>query len=165
MAICWRLLFPLCCILIVCGCVYVYVHACSVVPNALLLCTCVCVCACSVVSYSLLLSVCVLSCVWLCYFMDWNPPGSSVQGIFQARIMSRLPFSPAADLLQPGIEPVSSALAGRFFTSEPPGKLEYIVGISEKAMATHSSTLAWKISWMEEPGRLQSMGLLRVGHD
>ena len=35
----------------------------------------------------------------------------------------------------------------------------------EKAMATHSSTLAWKIPWTEEPGRLQSMGLLRVGHD
>ena len=36
---------------------------------------------------------------------------------------------------------------------------------SEKAMATHSSTLAWKIPWTEEPGRLQSMGLLTVGHD
>ena len=35
----------------------------------------------------------------------------------------------------------------------------------EKAMATHSSTLAWKIPWMEEPGRLQSMGSLGVGHD
>ena len=35
----------------------------------------------------------------------------------------------------------------------------------EKAMAPHSSTLAWKIPWMEEPGRLQSMGLLGVGHD
>ena len=35
----------------------------------------------------------------------------------------------------------------------------------EKAMATHSSTLAWKIPWMEEPGRLQSMGSQRVGHD
>ena len=35
----------------------------------------------------------------------------------------------------------------------------------EKAMATHSSTLTWKIPWMEEPGGLQSMGLLRVGHD
>ena len=32
-------------------------------------------------------------------------------------------------------------------------------------MATHTSTLAWKIPWVEEPGRLQSMGLLRVGHD
>ena len=36
---------------------------------------------------------------------------------------------------------------------------------SEKAMATHSSTLAWKIPWTEEPGGLQSMGSLRVGHD
>ena len=35
----------------------------------------------------------------------------------------------------------------------------------EKAMAPHSSTLAWQILWTEEPGRLQSMGLLRVVHD
>ena len=35
----------------------------------------------------------------------------------------------------------------------------------EKAMAPHSSTLAWKIPWTEEPGRLQSMGSRRVGHD
>ena len=35
----------------------------------------------------------------------------------------------------------------------------------EKELATHSSTLAWKIPCTEEPGRLQSMGLLRVGHD
>ena len=35
----------------------------------------------------------------------------------------------------------------------------------EKAMAPHSSTLAWKIPWMEEPRRLQSMGSQRVGHD
>ena len=37
--------------------------------------------------------------------------------------------------------------------------------IYEKAMAPHSSTLAWKIPWTEEPGGLQSMGSLRVGHD
>ena len=35
----------------------------------------------------------------------------------------------------------------------------------EKAMAPHSSTLAWKIPWTDEPGGLQSMGSLRVGHD
>ena len=35
----------------------------------------------------------------------------------------------------------------------------------EKEMATHASTLAWKIPWTEEPGRLQSMGSQRVGHD
>ena len=37
--------------------------------------------------------------------------------------------------------------------------------ILEKEMATHSSILAWKIPWTEEPGRLQCMGLQRVGHD
>ena len=37
--------------------------------------------------------------------------------------------------------------------------------ILEKAMAPHSSTLAWKIPWTEKSGGLQSMGLLRVGHD
>ena len=35
----------------------------------------------------------------------------------------------------------------------------------DNEMATHSSILAWKIPWTEEPGRLQSMGLQRVGHD
>ena len=35
----------------------------------------------------------------------------------------------------------------------------------EKEMATHSSILAWKIPWTEEPGRLQSMGLQKVGHN
>ena len=35
----------------------------------------------------------------------------------------------------------------------------------EKEMATHSSILAWKIPWMEEPSKLQSMGSQRVGHD
>ena len=37
--------------------------------------------------------------------------------------------------------------------------------MGEKATATHSSTLAWRIPWMQEPGGLQSVGLLRVGHD
>ena len=39
------------------------------------------------------------------------------------------------------------------------------IAAPEKAMAAHSSTLAWKIPWTEEPGRLQSMGSLRVGHN
>ena len=44
-------------------------------------------------------------------------------------------------------------------------KIKFHIGISEKAMAPHSSTLAWKIPWTEEPGGLLPMGLLRVGHD
>ena len=43
--------------------------------------------------------------------------------------------------------------------------LKYVASKLEKAMATHSSTLAWKIPWMEESGRLQSMRSQRVGHD
>ena len=42
---------------------------------------------------------------------------------------------------------------------------EYPLEKVEKAMAPHSSTLAWKITWAEEPGRLQSMGSLRVRHN
>ena len=42
---------------------------------------------------------------------------------------------------------------------------EGVRGFLEKTMAPHSSTLAWKIPWAEEPGRLQSMGSLRVGYD
>ena len=41
----------------------------------------------------------------------------------------------------------------------------HLAAIRETAMAPHSSTLAWKIPWTEEPGRLHSMGSLRVGHD
>ena len=40
-----------------------------------------------------------------------------------------------------------------------------IYTLPEKAMAPHSSTVVWKIPWMEEPGRLQSMGSLGVRHD
>ena len=42
---------------------------------------------------------------------------------------------------------------------------EAIKAVLEKAMAPHSRTLAWKILWTEEPGRLQCMGSLRVGHN
>ena len=44
-------------------------------------------------------------------------------------------------------------------------RMVHLVKATEKALVTHSSTLAWKIPWMEEPARLQSMGSLRDGHD
>ena len=46
-----------------------------------------------------------------------------------------------------------------------PGSIPGLEDSLEKQMATHSSILAWKISWTEEPGGLQSMGLQRVGHN
>ena len=60
--------------------------------------------------------------------MVHSPPGSSVHGILQARILglpwvgSGLPCLPPGDLPDPGIKPMSPALAGGFFTSESPGK-------------------------------------------
>ena len=44
-------------------------------------------------------------------------------------------------------------------------QIQHIEQETEKAMASHSRTLAWKIPWTEEPGRLQSMGSLIVGHN
>ena len=49
--------------------------------------------------------------------------------------------------------------------AEDPGSIPVQEDPLEKDMATRSSTLAWKILWTEEPGRLQSMGLLGVGHN
>ena len=97
-----------------------------------------------------------------------------------------LPCSPLGDLPNPGIKTgslKSPALAGMFFTTRATWEAPSItllvlfssqnlsfciilfIPILEKAMAPHSSTLAWKIPWMEEPGGLQSMGSLRVGHN
>ena len=58
----------------------------------------------------------------------------------------------------------------RFYSIKSYYKTEAVIAcavqyIPEKTMAPHSSTLAWKIPWTEEPGRLQSMGSLRIGHD
>ena len=63
------------------------------------------------------------SCLTLCDPMDYNPPISSVHGIFQARILEwvAIPFS--RDLPDPGIEPGSPALHTDSLPFEPPGKL------------------------------------------
>ena len=64
----------------------------------------------------------LLSFSTLCDPMDCSLPGSSAHRIFQARILGGLPFSSPGDLLSPGIKPTSPALAGGFFTTEPPAK-------------------------------------------
>ena len=60
-------------------------------------------------------------CLTLCDPTDCSPPGSSVHGISQARILEWVPFPSPGDLPDPGIEP-TYALAGGFFTTEPPRK-------------------------------------------
>ena len=65
-------------------------------------------------------------CLTLGNPMDCSSPGSSVHGIFQVRILEWIAISSFRESSQPGIKPVSPgspALAGGFFTTEPPGKL------------------------------------------
>ena len=117
------------------------------------------------------------SCPTLSNPMDCSLPDSSIHGIFQARVLEwgarsqlgpskgRSTFSVLLNwcLLrwQADSLPLSYQVSPCTFFFF--GKPYYLW--AEKAMAPHSSTLAWKIPWMEESGRLQSMGLLRVGHD
>ena len=61
-------------------------------------------------------------CLTLCDPMAWSLPDSSVHGISQARVLEWVDIPPPGDLPNPGIEPESPALAGRFFIIEPPGK-------------------------------------------
>ena len=89
---------------------------------------------------------------------DWFQIG---KGVHQGCILSPCLFNFYAEYIMrnAGLE---EAQAGIKIAGRNINNLRYV---AEKAMAPHSSTLAWKIPWMEEPGRLQSMGLLRVRHD
>ena len=75
--------------------------------------------------------------------MNCSLPGSSVHGISQARILEwvAIPFSRGSAMQETQVQSLGQEDA------------------REKEMATHSSTLAWRIPWTEEPGRLQFMGL------
>ena len=126
-----------------------------------------------------LVCLCVLvtqSWPTLCNHMDYNPPGSFVHGILQARILEWEPFPSPGYLPNPGIELGFPALlletsllaqtVERLSTMRETGVQSLgQEDLLEKEMATHSSILAWKIPWTEEPGRLQSTGSQRVGRD
>ena len=74
-----------------------------------------------------------LNCARLfCDPMDCNPPGSSVHGILQQEYRSGLPVPSPGDRPDPGIEPTSPALAGRFFTTQPPGNLHTKITFSQR---------------------------------
>ena len=149
------------------------------------------------------------SCLTLCDPISHRPPGSSVHGILQARMLKwvAIPFSRGSS--RPRDQTQFSLIAGKYFTTWatrealylsnycqnsslgrlpwPDHSLFYVLVAQlvknlpavqetwahslgwedplEKGMATHSSILAWRIPWREEPGRLQSMGSQRVGHD
>ena len=88
-----------------------------------------------------------------------NPP---LKGLHETRVATREESGVLGFPSRRGLTPrgsLESLLRGDFFSySTPASHLE-------KAMAPHSSPLAWRIPWIEEPGRLQSMGSLRIGHD
>ena len=88
-------------------------------------------------------------------------------GFSRQEYWSGLSFPSPGDLPNPGIQPTSPSLQADSLPTELWLLFFFfsLVMLGEKAMALHSSTLAWKIPWTEEPGRLQSMGSLRVGHD
>ena len=68
--------------------------------------------------------------------MDSSQPGSSVHGIFQARILEWVAFPTSEDLLDPGIEPASPALGSGFFTTELPGE-SFLYSFSKGNIALH----------------------------
>ena len=109
--------------------------------------------------------------IWLvCIDLLRPVPSLHALLLFGARLNSEMLWPPAVI----PVATISNKCLLVFFLGFPPNTLgnwdlvtlnEICSWPSEKAMAPHSSTLAWKIPWMEEPGRLQFMGSLRVGHD
>ena len=102
--------------------------------------------------------------------MDYSLPGSSVHEISQARILEWVAISYSRGSSQPRDQTCVSCIGRQILyhwaTREAPCRIYiFLSSQTEKAMATHSSTLAWKIPWTEGPGGLQSMGSLGVGHD
>ena len=125
-------------------------------------------------------------CLTLYDFMDCSLPGSSVHGIFQARILEWVAISFSRESSQPRDQTqVSPHCRQTLYRLSYQGNHNIFTGSKyttlwewiwflelvkshlnpEKAMTTHSSTLAWKIPWTEEPGRLQSMGSLGIEHN
>ena len=114
------------------------------------------------------------SCPVLC-----NPRDYTVHGILQARILEWAAFPFSRGSSQPRDQTQVSHIAGRFFTSWATKRIHLAMQEThelciqslgqedtlEQVMATHSSIVAWKIPWPEEPGGLQSMGLQRIGQD
>ena len=135
----------------------------------------------------------MLSCLVMSdsFATPWTVPHPTLlsAGFSRQEYWNGLSFPPLGDLPDPGIEPEFPALAGRLFTTVPPGKplKKRIPGGSavknppgmretwvrylgwedplEEGMATHSNILAWRIPWTEEARGLQSMGLQRAGHN
>ena len=95
------------------------------------------------------------SCLTLCDPMDSNLPASSVHGFSRHEYWSGLPFPPSEDLPRPVIEPVSPALAGGFFITEPPKSCIFLTFSVDFFLNTYScdrpprspDIVLWKCPW------------------
>ena len=116
------------------------------------------------------------SCLTLSDPMDCSLPGSSVYGIFQAIVLEWIAIffskgsSRPRDRTQVSRIVDRCSLVAQTVKNLPAMQETWVRSLGwedllEKAMGTYCSILAWRIPWTEEPGRLQSMGLQRVGHD
>ena len=96
-----------------------------------------------------------MTCIWITHALDAH----SCVPMWSQKILIRRTFIiKGASLVAQMVKHLSAMLETRVWSLGREDPLE-------KAVAPHSRTLAWKISWTEEPGRLQSMGSQRVGHD
>ena len=89
-------------------------------------------------------------------------------GFSRQEYWSGLPFPSPVDHILSGLSTMTHLIRAWHYplTVDPQGAFLHMCRVSlGEGHAPHFSTLAWKIPWAEEPGRLQSMGLLRVGHD
>ena len=122
-------------------------------------------------------------CPALCDPMNCSPPAFSVHGTFQARKPDRVPMPSSRGSSQHRNQTLISSiscisrqvlyhftsLVAQMVKSLPAVRETWVQSLGqevplEKQMAIHSTILAWRIPWMEEPGRVQSMGLQGVGH-
>ena len=92
-------------------------------------------------------------------FWEWH------QTLERTTLLGQISFLVDGPLSEKGHKMLIGLLARRWCKSPNTCVYRQVCRKTEKAMATHSSTLAWKIPWTEEPGRLQSMGSLRLGLD
>ena len=98
--------------------------------------------------------------------LQW-PPGEAEQGLRVAKVTSCVTMDKLLNFSAP---PTVSKWVNRHHASRTapgihPALYTCWLWLLEKELAAHSSILAWKIPWTEEPGRLQSMGSQRVGHN
>ena len=125
----------------------------------------------------------MLICVWFfCDPIDYTYQALLSRG-FPGKNCSGLPFPPPGDLPELGIkstspalqvdalltEPCGASLVAKWYRIRLPMQEMWVQSLGqegplEEKMATHSSILAWRVPWTEEPGRLQSIGSQRVGH-